>query len=76
MNHFTIPQNRKLIEVFYCWGYEMVVEVVEWGIFGVLVWMIMGKVELRLIDGEINVLMEVNGIDNIDIGIVGQRGKD
>ena len=47
MNHFAIPQNFKLIEVFYCWGYEMVVEVVEWGIFGVLVWMIMGKVELR-----------------------------
>ena len=47
MNHFARPQNCKLIEVFYFLGYEMVVEVVEWGIFGVLVWMVMEKVELR-----------------------------
>ena len=69
MNHFAIPQNCKLIEVFYCWGYEMVVEVVEWGIFGVLVWMIMGKVELRSNEGDFYVVVEANGMNNIDDGI-------
>lgn len=48
----------------------MVVQVVEWaGIFGVLVWVVIWKVELRSIEGETDVLVEVNGMDNIDIGI-------
>jgi hypothetical protein len=76
VNHFAIPQNCKLIEVFYCWGYEMVVHVVEWEwIFGVLVWMIMGKVELRSNEGDIDVVVEVNGMGNIDDGIEDREGK-
>ena len=67
---FSIHQNCKLIEVFYCWGYEMVVQVVEWEwIFGVLAGLVIGKVELRSIDGEIDVVVEVNGMDNIVDGI-------
>lgn len=54
----------------------MVVPVVEceW-IFGVLVWLVIGKVELRLIDGKIDVVVEVNVIFNIDIGIEDREGN-
>ena len=76
MNNFSIPQNCKLIEEFYCCGYEMVVQVVEWEwIFGVLVWMIMGKVELRSNEGDIDVVVEVNGMDNIDDDIEDREGN-
>jgi len=44
VNHFAIPQNYEWIEVFYCWGFEMVVQVV-------------GKIELRLTKGEIDVVV-------------------
>ena len=54
----------------------MVVHVVEWEwIFGVLVWMIMGKVELRSNGGDIDVVVEINGMDNIDDGIEDREGK-
>ena len=35
----------------------------------------MRKFELRSIDGEIDVVMEVNGMDNIDIDIEDSEGK-
>ena len=48
----------------------MIVQVVEWEwIFGVLVWMVMGNVEFRSAEGDIDAVVEVNGMDNIDIGI-------
>lgn len=54
----------------------MVVEVVEWEwIFGVLVCVVMGKVELRLTEGETDVVVEVNGMDNIDIDIEDSEEK-
>ena len=54
----------------------MVVHVVEWEwIFGVLVWMVMGKVELRSNEGDIDAVVEVNGMDNIDIGIQDREEK-
>ena len=54
----------------------MVVHVVEWEwIFGVLVWMTMGNVELRKNEGDIDVVVEVNGMDNIDHGIEDREGK-
>jgi hypothetical protein len=54
----------------------MVVQVVEWEwIFGVLVWVVMGKVELRSTEGETDVVVEVNGMDNIDIGIEDSEEK-
>ena len=43
----------------------MDVEVVEWGIFGVFVWMVMEKVELRSKVGDIDVLVEANGMNYI-----------
>ena len=76
MNHFAIPQNCKWIEVFYFWGYEMVVQVVEWEwIFRVLVWLVIEKVELRSNEGDIDVMVEVNGMDNIDDGIEDREGN-
>lgn len=42
-----------------------------WGVFCV----VMGNVELRLTEGEIDVVVEVNGMDNIDIGIEHSDGK-
>ena len=70
VNHFSIPQNCKWIELFYYCGYEIFVQVVDWEwIFGVLVWVVMGKVELRSNEGDIDVVVEVNGMHNIDDGI-------
>lgn len=70
VNHFAIPQHCKWIAVFYFWGFEMFVQVVEWEwIFGVFLCVVMGKVELRLTNGETDVVVEVNGMHNIDIGI-------
>ena len=37
--------------------------------------MLMGKVELRLNNGKIDVLVEVNGMDNIDINIEDSEAK-
>ena len=44
-------------------------------VFGVLVWMVMGKVELRSNEGDIDIVVEVNGMDNIDIGIEDSEEK-
>ena len=53
VNHFAIPQHCKWIEVFYCWGFKMVVQVVKWEwIFEVFVCVVMEKVELRLTEGK------------------------
>jgi len=62
VNHFAIPQHCKWIEVFCCWGFKMVVQVV-------------GKIELRLTEGETDLVVEVNGMDNIDIGIEDNEGN-
>ena len=40
-----------------------------------LVWVVMEKVELRSTEGETNVVVEVNGMDNIDIGIEDSEEK-
>ena len=54
----------------------MVVQVVEWEwIFGVFVCVEMGRFELRWTEGEIVVVVEVNGMDNIDISIEDSEGR-
>ena len=54
----------------------MVVQVVEWEwIFGVIVWLVMRKVGLRSTNGETSVVVEVDGMDNIDIDIEDSEGN-
>ena len=53
----------------------MVVQVVEWEwIFWVFVWVVIGKVELRSIEGEIDIMEEVHGMDDVDISIEDSEG--